>query len=111
MSFKDVFFFFFFFLNLSFNIAMSGRAGVGRAGFGFTFWLTFFQSCRLPLFFSGLLSYLVGMKRRSVGVSHARETTHTSFIMYLSPLMSEVYLLVNLFEKPAHIAIRCFSLF
>ena len=36
----------------------------------FTFWLTFFQSCitffqscLLPLFFSRLLSYLVGMKR------------------------------------------------
>ena len=29
----------------------------------FTFWLTVFQSCMLPLFFSRLLSYLVGMKR------------------------------------------------
>ena len=32
-------------------------------------------------------------------MSHARETTLTSFIMYLYPLMSEVYLLVNLFEE------------
>ena len=31
----------------------------------FTFWLTFFQSYMLPLFFNGLLSYLVGMKRRT----------------------------------------------
>ena len=29
----------------------------------------------------------------------ARETTLTFFVMYLSPLMSEVYLLVNLFSK------------
>ena len=32
-------------------------------------------------------------------MSHARETTLTFFVMYLSPLTSEVYLLVNLFEK------------
>ena len=32
---------------------------------GLTFWLTFFQSYMLPLFFSGLLPYLVGMKRRT----------------------------------------------
>ena len=47
-----------------FKIAMSGRAGVGRRP-RFTFWLTFFQSYMLPLFFNGLLSYLVGMKRRT----------------------------------------------
>ena len=29
----------------------------------------------------------------------ARETTHTFSVMYLSPLTSEVYLLVNLFSK------------
>ena len=29
------------------------------------FWLTFFQSCMLPLLFSGLLSCLVGIKRRT----------------------------------------------
>ena len=51
--------------NLSFKIVMSGWAGVGWAsGVGrrprFTVWLPFFQSCMLPLFFSGLLSYLVG---------------------------------------------------
>ena len=39
---------------------------------------------------------------------HARETTLAFFIMYLSPLR-EVYLLVNLFEKPVHNAIRQFS--
>ena len=43
----------------------------------------------LPLFFSGLLSYLVGMKRGlgggggAVGMSQARETTLTFFAMYL----------------------------
>ena len=34
-----------------------------------------------------------------LGVSHARETTLSFFVMYLSPMMSEVYLLVNLFSK------------
>ena len=38
----------------------------------------------------------------------ARETTLTFFIMYLSPLISGVYLFVNLFEKPVHNAIRRF---
>ena len=32
-------------------------------------------------------------------MSHARETTLTLFVMYLSPLTSVVYLLVNLFTK------------
>ena len=32
-------------------------------------------------------------------MSHARETTLTFFTMYISPLTSEVYLLVNLFSK------------
>ena len=32
-------------------------------------------------------------------MSCAREITHTMFIMYLSPLTSEVYLLVNRFTK------------
>ena len=32
-------------------------------------------------------------------MSHARETTHTLFVMSLSPLTSKVYLLVNLFTK------------
>ena len=44
-------------------------------------------------------------------MSHARETTLTFFVMYLSPLVLEVYLLVNLFEKPVHNAIRHFSCF
>ena len=30
-------------------------------------------------------------------MSHIRETTLTFFVMYISPLTSEVYLLVNLF--------------
>ena len=44
----------------------------------------FFQSYTCML--CGLLSFLVGIKRRTVVVSHARETTLTFFIMYLSPL-------------------------
>ena len=44
-------------------------------------------------------------------MSHARGTTLTFFIMYLSPLTSGVYLLVNLFEKPIHNAVRFFSCF
>ena len=32
-----------------------------------------------------------------VGMSHAREATLFFFVIYLSPLMYEVYLLVNLF--------------
>ena len=32
-------------------------------------------------------------------MSHARETTLTFFIMYLSPWESEVYLLVNLLKN------------
>ena len=58
-----------------------------------------YLSCMLPLFFSGLLLYLVGMNRRTSSVSYARETTLTFFIMYLSPLMSEVYLLFNLLKN------------
>ena len=42
-------------------------------------------------------------------MSRARETTLIFFIMYLSPLTSEVNLLGNLFEKPAHNAVRHFS--
>ena len=44
-------------------------------------------------------------------MSRVRETPLTVFIMYLSPLTSEVYCLVNLFEKPVHNAIRHFSYF
>ena len=40
-------------------------------------------------------------------MSHARETTLTFFVMYLSTLMSKVYL----FEKPVHNAVRRFSCF
>ena len=32
-------------------------------------------------------------------MSHAREITLTFFVWYLSPLMSKVYLLVNLFSQ------------
>ena len=75
----------------------------------FTFCLTFFQSYMLLLFISGLLSYLGGMKRRaSRHVMCKRDNSHFLH-MYLSPLTSAVYLLVNLFEKPVHNAIRHFS--
>ena len=50
----------------------------------FTFWLIVFQSCMLPLFFSGLLSYLVGMKRRtSRCVMCKRDNSH--FVRYVLP--------------------------
>ena len=76
---------------------MGGRQEGGRRPRFRTFWLTFFQSYLLLLFFSGLLSYLVKMKRRTSRHVHARETL-TFFVMYLSPLTSKVYLTVNLFE-------------
>ena len=70
MSFGHIFSFFLFCFfwtgfsnNSSFKIVMSGWAGVWhQAPSQVNFWLTFFQSYMLPLFFSGLLSYLVGMK-------------------------------------------------
>ena len=34
-------------------------------------------------------------------MSHARVTTLTFFVVYLSPLTSEVYLLVNLLKNPS----------
>ena len=58
-------FFFFFFLNPSFKKAMSERAGGRRASSQVNILVNFFQSYMLPLFFSGLLSYLGGMKRRT----------------------------------------------
>ena len=44
-------------------------------------------------------------------MSQVRETTLTFFIMYLSPLTSEVYLLVNLFRKPVHNGLRHFTFY
>ena len=92
--------------NPSFKIAISGWAGIGLAfGVGcrprFTFWLTFSfssfsQSYMLSLFFSVLLSYLVGMKRRASRRVYASEPI-SFFVMYWFPLMSEVHLLINLF--------------
>ena len=58
----------------------------------FTFWLTFFQSYMIPLFFSGLLSYLVGMKRRT------RDNYYFLYYILIS-LDVQGYLLVNRFEK------------
>ena len=50
----------------SFKITMSGQVGGCVGGLPrLTFLLTFFQSCMLPLFFSGLPLYLVGMKKRT----------------------------------------------
>ena len=76
------------------------RAGGRRARF--TFWLTFFQSCMLPLFFNGLLSYLVGIKRRtSRCVTCNRDNSYCVRYVFISPdvRMPQVYLLVNLFSK------------
>ena len=72
--------------NPSFKIAMSRRACVRWAGVGrcprFTFLLTFFQSFLLPLFFNGLLSYLVGMKRRTSRCFTCKRD-NSSFLCYL----------------------------
>ena len=84
----------------SFKIAMSRRAGIRRRP-RFTFWLTFFQSCTLPLFFSGLLSYVVGMKRRtSRCVICKRDNSHFVRYILISPDVPtpQVYFLVNLFK-------------
>ena len=55
---------------------MSGPAGIEPRP-RFTFWFTFFISHMLPLFFSGLLSYLVGMKRKtSRRVTCKRDNSH-----------------------------------
>ena len=54
----------------------------------FTFWLTFFQSCMLPLFFSGLLSYLVGMKRTtSRCVTCKKDNPHFVHYVLISPVV------------------------
>ena len=45
------------------------------------------------------------------GVGEGTNLTFFIMYMYLSPLMSEVYLLFNRFEKPIHNAIRRFSCF
>ena len=78
--------------NLSFKIA-GWRAGVGCRP-RLTFWSTFFQSYMLPLFFNGLLSYLVEMKRMTRRCFHVQERQLS---------------LSSLFKKPIHSAIRCFS--
>ena len=52
----------------------------------FTFWLTFFQSYRLPLFFNGLLSYLIGMKRRTSG----HVTCKRNLVQAITPLLFEL---------------------
>ena len=93
---------------------MSRRAGIRSAGVGrrprFTFWLTFSQSCMLPLFFIGLLSYLVGMKRRtSRCVICKRNNSHFLRYVLISPCVRSLPLFVNLFEKPVHNAFRHFS--
>ena len=56
----------------------------------------------LPLFFSGLLSDLVGIKRRtSRGVACKRDNSHFVLYVLVSPDVRtpQVYLLVNLFSK------------
>ena len=51
----------------------------------FTFWLTFFQSDMLLLFFSGLFSYLVGMKRTSRHVPCKKDNSHFLHCVLISP--------------------------
>ena len=77
---------------------------VHRVSPRFTFWLTLFQSYMLPLFFNGLLSYLVGMKRRTSSRRVTCKRDNSPFVMCLSPLMSEVHLLVNLFQSYSELA-------
>ena len=46
-------------------------------------------------------------------MSHAGETTLSFFVIYLSPVMSEVYLLVNFFVKVIyylHSSVDCFHI-
>ena len=51
-----------------------------------TFWLTFIQSDMLPLFFSGLLSYLVGMMRRTSGRDTCKKVnSHFLRYVFISP--------------------------
>ena len=44
-------------------------------------------------------------------MSHARATTLTFFIVYSSPLMSKVYLLVNLLKNPSIMLFGIFLVF
>ena len=89
MAYYSIFGRLFFLKNPSFKIVMSGRVGVGRHPrftFWLTFWLTVFQSCMLPLFFSGLLSYLVGMRRMtSRCVTCKRDNSHFVLYVLISP--------------------------
>ena len=71
---------------------VGGLAGGGKGpGIGrrprCSFWLTlFFQSDILPLFFSGLLSYLVGIKKRiSRLVTSKRDNFHFLRYVLISP--------------------------
>ena len=72
--------------NPSFKIAMSGRPGGHRPRFTCAFWLTnFFQSDMLPLFFSGLLSYLVGMKGRTSSRVACKMVSCSLLFLIISP--------------------------
>ena len=78
---------------------MSGQAaGVGRHP-RLTSWLTFFQSYMLPLFFSILLSYLVGMKRRtSRCFTCKRDDSHFfHYLKNLSIMRLGIFLVIVLF--------------
>ena len=69
--------------NPSFKIGMSGRMG-GRLGSSQVNRLVifFFQSYMLPLLFSGVLSNLVGMKRRT-SRCFTRKGDNSHFLRYL----------------------------
>ena len=55
---------------------------VSHLTFDFTVCLTFFQSFMLPIFFSGLLSYLVGIKR-TTGRHAACKRVSSHFLSYV----------------------------
>ena len=75
---------------------MSGRAIVGWTGVGhrlrLIFWLTVFQNYILPLFFIGLLSYLVGIKKED---------------QYVFPMQERQLSLSSLFKKDLSIMPLC----
>ena len=66
---------------LFFKIAMSRRAGGHLASSEVYLLVNFFQSYMLPLFFGGLLSYLVRVKRTNRHVTYKRDNSY--FLCYV----------------------------
>ena len=60
----------------------------------FNFWLIFFQSYMLPLFFSGVLSYLVRIKRRtSRHVTCKKDSFFSHFLPYVLTILTQMTLM------------------